>query len=153
MNGRSRRNSNAAYIVMDFATKPNEPKRPFLLLSFHMSTKDLPNWFWATFEHVDNQGRCDWTGGNDSGRPTPADAAWRSYRLKGSQTEFVTATGRSTLLGNSVTEAGFTNSVSCISCHARAAVAPRATQSPPSPVSPVGLFRSGAADRSCPRIW
>jgi hypothetical protein len=189
---------NAPYIRMDFATRQGGSKSPFLLLAFHISTKDLPNWFWATFEHVDNQARCDWTGCNDSfgyladgpaaklpppapglappapnftpphqaddmdgagvqafdlalqyrgvdrisgeldrllahfgigtgadnasGRPTPADAAWRSYRLKGSQTEFVTPTGRATRLGNSVTEAGFTNTASCITCHARAAV-------------------------------
>lgn len=212
--------SNAPYIVMDFAPEEGKPKRPFLLLSFHMSTKDLPNWFWATFEHVDNQGRCDWTGcndsfgfladgprsklpppasglappaanytpphqaddvdgsgvqafhlareyrevnrisqplerlfthfgigtggSNDSGRPAPADSAWRSYRLKGSQTEFVTATGRATLLGNSVTEAGFTNSASCISCHARAAV-------DSSGLPPLAIFADTLSDAGLPK--
>jgi len=171
--------------------------KPHILLSFHISSKDVPNWFWSTFEHVSNQGRCDWigcndsfgyvvtslpvldakaaaglapasrnfipphempeiagfgqsayvlgeryvgldemseglaalfaaygigtgAGANDTGRPTAADAAWRSYRLKGSQTGFVSATGRPIHLGNSVTEAGFVNSASCMSCHARA---------------------------------
>jgi len=36
------------------------------LLSFHVSTKDAPQWIWATFEHVNNPGRCDFTGCNDS---------------------------------------------------------------------------------------
>src|SRR5262249_41631143 len=26
----------------------------FGLTALHITTKDLPNWFWATFEHVDN---------------------------------------------------------------------------------------------------
>lgn len=169
--------------------------KPHILVSFHISSKDMPNWFWSTFEHVANQGRCDWIGCNDSfgyvvtnlpaldgkaglapaarnftpphempsiegfkqsayvlgeryldvdaisdplaaifsaygiataegvnlsGRPTAADLAWRSYRLKGSQTGFVTPTGRTVRLGNSVTEAGFVNSASCMTCHARA---------------------------------
>lgn len=169
--------------------------KPHILVSFHISSKDMPNWFWSTFEHVANQGRCDWIGCNDSfgyvvttlpvldgkaglapaarnftpphempaiegfkqsayvlgerylgvdtisdplaaifsaygiaaaegvndsGRPTAADVAWRSYRLKGSQTGFVTPTGRTVRLGNSVTEAGFVNSASCMTCHARA---------------------------------
>ncbi|MEX0760743.1 MAG: hypothetical protein WD100_14265 [Tistlia sp.] len=158
------------------------------MISLHVSSKDLPAWFWATFEHVDNPGRCDTLGCNDSygfaspdalpagaatnftrphtaqdelpidsevyltGRrypggtisegleaaftglgiateasgdpamPKPADRAWRSYRLKGSQTGFTDATGRPTLNGNSVIEGGFVQTASCITCHARAHV-------------------------------
>src|SRR5205085_11878938 len=36
------------------------------LVAFHVSSKDTPNWAWATFEHVNNPGRCDYTGCNDS---------------------------------------------------------------------------------------
>ena len=36
------------------------------LVAFHISSKDIPNWVWATFEHVDNPGRCDYIGCNDS---------------------------------------------------------------------------------------
>jgi hypothetical protein len=36
------------------------------LVAFHLSSKDIPNWVWATFEHVNNPGRCDYTGCNDS---------------------------------------------------------------------------------------
>lgn len=44
------------------------------------------------------------------------------YRLKGSQIAFTDPTGRSTLLGNSITEAGFVATSSCITCHSRAAI-------------------------------
>jgi hypothetical protein len=54
--------------------------------------------------------------------PSPTDEAWRSYRLKGTQTTFTTSYGVPTLLGNSVTEGGFVNSASCMTCHAQAAV-------------------------------
>ena len=60
------------------------------------------------------------TGGPVGRDPEPTDAAWLSYRLKGTQTNFTDLTGRPTYLGHSVTEAGFVNGSSCISCHARA---------------------------------
>lgn len=160
------------------------------LVAFHISSKDIPNWVWTTFEHVNLPGRCDITGCNDAygyasadknrpagtadnyvrpnqqsdqlndasnvfapdagyrreqirpeldailkalnigsreqtntAEPTAADVGWRQFRLKGSQVDFVTSTGRPTLLGNSVTEAGFMDGSSCIGCHARAGVA------------------------------
>ncbi len=36
------------------------------LVAFHISTKDIPQWVWTTFEHVNNPGRCDFTGCNDA---------------------------------------------------------------------------------------
>lgn len=160
------------------------------LVAFHISSKDIPNWVWTTFEHISLPGRCDITGCNDAygyasndknrpsgtadnyvkpnqhsdqlnsssiafnsdqgypleqirpeldklltkmnigtgsstsqAEPDPEDAAWRNFRLKGSQVEYVNAIGQSTLLGNSVTEAGFMDGSSCISCHARAGAA------------------------------
>ena len=165
------------------------------LVAVHISSKDLPNWVWTTFEHVNNLGRCDYTGCNDSygftspdevpagsadnftkphvmsddlpipstifdpgavyaggtirpgleavldglgigvtassdpAMPSASDSAWRSYRLKGSQVDFVSAIGRPTILGNSVTEGGFVPSSSCITCHSRAHVGPDGTPS------------------------
>ncbi len=160
------------------------------LVAFHISSKDIPNWVWTTFEHISLPGRCDVTGCNDAYgyvsadknrpaetadnyvkpnqrndqlnsssivfdpdrgysqetirpewdklltelnigngsstspvEPDPEDSAWRNFRLKGSQVEFVNSVGQSTFLGNSVTEAGFMDGSSCISCHARAGVA------------------------------
>lgn len=158
------------------------------LTAIHISTKDTPNWVWTTFEHVNNPGRCDMTGCNDSyGYTTPdavdadqyanyiapnqrsndlvissivadlgkiysgdsrtpelaaifqaldigtaesaadtttpsiTDPAWGSYRLKGSQVNFTDPLGLPTLVGNSLIEAGFVNTSSCMTCHARAA--------------------------------
>ncbi len=170
------------------------------LVAFHISSKDIPDWVWATFEHVNNPGRCDITGCNDSfgyfapdevadnqfrnftaphtrsddllipstifdpGKqypdgeispsladifndleigsteqadllPSPTDSGWLSYRLKGSQTNFTDTTGRETMVGNSVTEAGFLNSSSCMTCHSRAAVGAEGT-------APLGVFMS-----------
>ncbi|MER8640186.1 hypothetical protein [Mesorhizobium sp. M1365] len=36
------------------------------LVGLHIISKALPNWSWATFEHVDNAGRCDFIGCHDS---------------------------------------------------------------------------------------
>jgi hypothetical protein len=36
------------------------------LRAMHIITKELPNWFWATFEWVDNLGRCDEIGCMDN---------------------------------------------------------------------------------------
>ena len=55
---------------------PQFEDRVFWLLSFHVSSKDTPNWIWTTFEYVTNPGRCDYTGCNDSyGFDTPDSIA------------------------------------------------------------------------------
>src|SRR5262249_30425568 len=36
------------------------------LVAMHIITKAVPNWTWATFEHVDNPGRCDYMGCHDA---------------------------------------------------------------------------------------
>jgi hypothetical protein len=131
----------------------------YALVSMHIISKKVPNWTWATFEQKDNPGRCDYIGCHDhfgavvadvaphtalQGRYDPcvktpalkklfADAGlpalWENYCLKGTQLDFVSATGVRTLLGNSVTEAiaqtaqgSFVPTSSCMSCHSRAAV-------------------------------
>jgi hypothetical protein len=137
----------------------------YALVSMHIISKMLPNWTWATFEHKDNPGRCDFIGCHDKfgavvqnvrahdsagGQYDPcvktpalkklfADAGlpslWENYCLKGSQVDFVSATGVPTHLGNSITERGFVDTSSCISCHSRAAVNARAV-----PISTDGGF-------------
>lgn len=124
----------------------------FALTSFHVISKMIPNWTWATFEHENNQGRCDFVGCRDEFGATtklvPANASlgqsyppctktpalqkmftdaklasvFSHYCLKGSQTDFTTATGIPIVLGNSVTERGFDNTSSCMTCHARASI-------------------------------
>jgi hypothetical protein len=53
---------------------------------------------------------------------TADDPAWRNYRLKGTQTTFNTAGGVPTGTGATVTEGGFVNTASCVTCHAQASV-------------------------------
>ncbi|HEV8353027.1 MAG TPA: hypothetical protein VGR24_02385 [bacterium] len=126
--------------------------RLYGLTALHIMTKDIPAWFWATFEHVDNIGRCDFIGCHDTfgstpfnvppkatdgglydaGRPTAALVAmfrragmgpeWYNYRLKGTQTDFVDVTGNPIRLGNSQLEEGFVPTASCMTCHARSTV-------------------------------
>ncbi len=48
------------------------------------------------------------------------DPALTQYRLKGAQIDFTDSTGRPTILGNSITEAGFVATSSCVTCHAKA---------------------------------
>jgi hypothetical protein len=125
--------------------------KKYALVSMHIISKVVPNWTWATFEHKDNAGRCDYIGCRDNfgatvtfvapktplGGQYPAcvktaalkkmftegklDAVFDNYCLKGSQTDFITSTGLVTHLGNSVTENGFVDSSSCMTCHSRAA--------------------------------
>jgi hypothetical protein len=112
----------------------------FGLTALHITTKDLPNWFWATFEHVDNPTRP----GNESWMLESRDSfacptapyncnlapsgiglqgtKWAFFRLRGTQTDFVDSRGNITLLANSQPEGGFQKSSSCITCHARATI-------------------------------
>jgi hypothetical protein len=111
----------------------------------------VPNWTWATFENTFNPGRCDILGCIDNfgavtavvppsskpGQGYPAcaktadlkamfasaslDPAFANYCLKGSQVDFIDNSGLAVRLGNSVTEDGFVNRSSCMTCHGRAA--------------------------------
>jgi hypothetical protein len=110
------------------------------LTALHITTKDLPNWFWATFEHVDNPtrpGNERWllpsvdrfacADGPADCNEAPADIGleqtkWQHYRLRGTQIDFTDSTGRPTLLANSQPEEGFQLTSSCITCHARATI-------------------------------
>jgi hypothetical protein len=115
------------------------------LASLHIITKDLPNWFWADFGHIDcehGDGPCagnsadpdnalrdsttngpGGTGpsGSNGIRTETLTSKWQFYRLRGSQINFVTSEGFPTILSNPVIEANFQKS-SCMSCHARATV-------------------------------
>jgi hypothetical protein len=136
----------------DFYINTASDGKRYALVAMHIISKQVPNWTWATFEHKDNPGRCDFIGCRDSfgavvqtveahdapgGRYDPCvkttaakklftdnglPALWQNYCLKGSQVDFVTATGLPVRLGNSVTEDGFVDTSSCMTCHSRAAV-------------------------------
>jgi hypothetical protein len=128
--------------------------KQYAFVSMHIISKAVPNWTWATFEHKFNPGRCDILGCKDQfgavtavvpPNPTPGqgypdcdktptlqamisaanwDPAFANYCLKGSQTDFTDATGLDVRVGNSVTENGFVNQSSCMTCHGRAAFDP-----------------------------
>ena len=110
------------------------------LTALHIVTKDLPNWFWATFEQVDNPSLPDGDGWQlpssdrfacgsvrtDCNR-APADigleaTVWQYYRLRGTLTRFVDAAGTALRLANSELEAGMQPTSSCMTCHARASI-------------------------------
>jgi hypothetical protein len=38
----------------------------YALVAMHIISKQIPNWTWATFEHQDMAGRCDYIGCRDS---------------------------------------------------------------------------------------
>jgi hypothetical protein len=116
-------------------------KRLYGLTALHIVSKDSPQWFWATFEHVDNPTRPDADGwqlpssDHFSCRGEAADCnraprgiglegtVWQYYRLRGTLTRFVDAANRPLLLANSELEAGMQKSSSCITCHARSSLA------------------------------
>jgi hypothetical protein len=116
-------------------------QRLYGLTALHIVSKDAPQWFWATFEHVENPTRPDTDGwqlpSSDrfSCRGENADCnrapvgiglegtVWENYRLRGTLTRFVDTANRPLLLANSELEAGMQRSSSCISCHARSSLA------------------------------
>lgn len=127
-------------------TKADGSKEIWGLTGLHVLTKDLPNWFWATFEHIDNKQEGPVEGGApntgwvtksrdrfacDTATPdceqAPADIGlqgtkWENYRLRGTQTDFVDTTGAATILANSQIERPFQTQSSCITCHSRSGI-------------------------------
>ena len=115
-------------------------ERLYGLTALHIVAKDSPQWFWATFEHVDNPTRPDADGwqlpSSDRfacrGKTADCNRAptgiglegtvWQNYRLRGTLTHFVDTTNRPLLLANSELEAGMQKSSSCITCHARSSL-------------------------------
>jgi len=101
------------------------------LIGIDIKSKILPMWFWISFEHIENPGRCDVIGCRDDfgqrpeytpphltlgetyeppEAPTEAlelllpasqNSPWKNYRLKGVLTNFVEPDGRPTFLANS----------------------------------------------------
>ena len=59
---------------------------------------------------------------DDPNTPSVDDSGWKNYRLKGIQNQFTTAEGFPTIMGNIVSEGGFVNTSSCMTCHTQASV-------------------------------
>lgn len=102
------------------------------LTGLHITSKVLPNWFWATFEHVDNAETTrtrlrlpippDVAAMNTNMQRRLAGTRWGNYRLNAYQVEPVDREGRPLLAANSQIETHFQESSSCLTCHALAAV-------------------------------
>lgn len=115
--------------------------RLYGLTALHIVSKDLPTWFWATFEHVENPTLADSEGWrlpshdgfacrdaapdcNRAPRGIGLDGTvWQYYRLRGTLTGYVDAQQQPLMLANSELERGFQQSASCMTCHSRAALA------------------------------
>ncbi len=166
----------------------DETGKLYGLVALHIMSKAIPNWTWATWEWVGNPGRCDYIGCHDNfgvvpdtvnpnstlgqqyppGSLTPAllalfkqyniDPEWQNYRLKGSQIDWINSMGVPTHDGNSVTEAGFVQTSSCITCHSVASFdstgsaqptvgfqPPALQQSQLGPVSPGNFYQNATA--------
>lgn len=92
------------------------------LIALHFLTKDIPNWFWASFHHVDSPPN-KWHLPDTFGRPKLLNGTvWENYLLSGAQVDFVTPTGKPTILSDYYVEFGFQKS-SCITCHSTASIA------------------------------
>jgi hypothetical protein len=127
----------------------------YAMAGMHISSKLVNNWVWATFEPqsmLTNPLRCITFGScNDPWGSNPATSnggangftqltpalqdlmtqanlapEFLNYRLDGVQTDFTTANGAPTLLGNSVIEGENVgmkkNTASCITCHSESAI-------------------------------
>ena len=112
------------------------------LTGLHVISKDIPQWTWATFEHVDNprlsevdkveslKSRDNF--GRVAGKVSKEleelfsknnmPGVWRNYILRGTQTNFTSTSGTINLLANTRTENHFVYSSSCITCHSRATI-------------------------------
>jgi hypothetical protein len=123
------------------------------MTGMHITSRVLPNWFWATFEHLDNPYRLPlksddipvnepwYTPSRDEFAcpeppydcnlpPDSVDGVslkgtfWENYVLRGTQTDFVDSYGNPTRLANSEIETGFQLGASCITCHSLAVIGP-----------------------------
>ena len=128
----------------------------FGLSGLHITTKDVPNWLWATFEQVDNPvpelPDVDRSGypSSSQGRPLPPvlkNTKWEYYRLRGTNIDFTSSKGEITILANTQMEQGFQMSSSCISCHARATIGDKLNLPPGTFVPPSAVINSRGANR------
>lgn len=109
----------------------NQVAVTFGLTGFHFTSKTIPQWFWATFENVNNQTA---TNAEPPLQPIPAivqvvnndvhqqlgpDNVWSNYVLRGIQVGFEQPVD---LLANTQIETYFQGSSSCITCHSLSSI-------------------------------
>jgi hypothetical protein len=98
------------------------------LTGLHIISKALPNWYWVTFEQVDNAT----TTQTKLTVPIPPNVAtmntqiqqifagtpWQYYQMNGYQTDY----NSPTILANSQMETNFQSSSSCMTCHSLSSI-------------------------------
>lgn len=134
-----------------YYSREDDEKKLWGLAALHISTKDLPNWFWADFVHIDCEDggtspcsktdptspvagdtkappRWDSTTmganakhGSNGVRNETRGSVWQFYRLRGTQINFIKPWGEDWKLSDPVIEKNVSDS-SCIGCHALAAI-------------------------------
>jgi hypothetical protein len=55
-------NVTPAFVAQNYFITEDADDTQYAMTSMHISTKELPDWLWATFEHQMNPGRCDTMG-------------------------------------------------------------------------------------------
>ena len=127
--------------------------RLYGLVGLHITSRDLPNWFWTSFEHVDTEQHAEYpsvdpttrgeaatkrAGAEEGVRIETKGSKWEYYRLRGVQIDFSTST-RPVILANSQIEHGFQQTSSCMTCHSRAVVGLRTARPDLNPCQPNSL--------------
>lgn len=143
--------SSTTAIKVQFQIIPEQDNKKYFLfpglpnfgaVAFHLTSRILSQWVWATWEQVTvadedkkNGGYCcsdSWGWDATAMKPSTqlldmlkangADSVWgENYRLVGTQVYATDSIGRPTLLGNYYLEDQTQKPLSCITCHARAA--------------------------------
>jgi hypothetical protein len=153
----------ARYFTVEL-TLADGSRRLYGLTALHIVSKDLPHWFWSTFEHVDNPALSDNEGWQVPSRDRFAcgsaspdcnrapkgigleGTVWQYYRLRGTQTGYTDSQGAPQRVANSELEPGIQASSSCMTCHFRSAISAQNDQPLRLPV-----FRSEGRAASSPQ--
>ncbi|GAA0323771.1 hypothetical protein GCM10009087_37590 [Sphingomonas oligophenolica] len=84
--------------------------KQYALVAFHIISKLVPNWTWATFEHKDNPGRCDILGCRDSfGAQIPYVAPLSTVESKTHYPNCAKTAALTALLSQAKIDPAFTN--------------------------------------------
>src|SRR5262249_34307494 len=97
--------------------------KKFGLVALHVLTKDLTNWFWATFRHKDAETE-DFGGHEPDNFGPPKEVAgtvWENYRLGGTQSDFTKPAGEPHICSDPLNDFGLQRS-SSITCHPTASI-------------------------------
>jgi len=121
----------AAWLDFDKENIPPEKRKGYYtasykgksygLTSLHILTKDVPNWYWATFHHKDAPSNKHEMKDTYGPPPIVRGTVWENYLLGGTQTDFTSPTGKPSVLSDHYVEFNFQNS-SCITCHSTASI-------------------------------